>query len=130
MADYGQTQVAVRYGEQSDYSDKLLNRVLVYNSTTAVEVQSHIFTASETAYTIDLGGFTTIQTIVVHNRGSTNAVEAQWSSAAPVSGATANKQLIGAGGILVLPSATVGNDLILDCAAGLTTEVEVLIYGI
>lgn len=127
MADYGSTSVIVRYGEVSDFSDNLLNRALAYTSTTCVENTTHTFTASTAQYTVYTDSFTTVETVAIKNKGSI-AVEVEWVSLAPVNGATTNRQLLGAGAVMLLPSLTVASNLKFDTNSS-STEVEVIIYG-
>jgi hypothetical protein len=129
MADYASTSVTIRYGEVSDYSDKMVNRGLTYDSTTATAVYGpQRIVATTGGVTIDLAGFTAIESITIQNLSSTVDVEVRQQSLAPVTGTTANKLLLNAGRVMVLPSATVANDIVLITQAS-SAECEVIIYG-
>jgi hypothetical protein len=128
MADYASTHVIVRYGEVSDYSDNLLNRALTYDSTTATAPLGPVrLTATTSGVTVDLATFTAAETIAIKNIGSVD-VEVRWTSLAPVTGSTANKQLLNAGRLLTLPSATLANDVVLITNSS-SSECEVVAFG-
>ncbi len=129
MADYASTTVVLRYGEQSDYSDNILNRGLECDSTTATAVSGpQRITATSTGVTIDLAGFTAVESIAIQNLSSSVNVEVRYTSLAPVTGSTANKVLLNAGRILVLPSATIANDIVL-ITSSTSAECEYVAYG-
>ena len=129
MADYGQLTVTMRYGEVSDYSDQLINKSQVYNSTSVTAPYGpQRITATSTGVTIDLAGFTTAESIAIQNLSSSVSVEVRWTSLAPVTGSTANKTLLNAGRILVLPSATIANDIVLITSAS-SAECEYMAMG-
>jgi hypothetical protein len=123
MADYARIRVSVVHSPNSDYSDPDVN--VVHETTLSPTEWAHIQTQVLTGgTTVELGSFTTVSYIVVHNADGTNFVSAAWTA-----NAVANVQRIGPGQTLLIPKeATVANDLVLtaDTAA---CDCEIYIAG-
>jgi hypothetical protein len=78
MADYARLNIGALYSENSDYSDPIAYRSFSQTSSTATKLEQHYVSATTTGTTIDLSGFSTIESIVVKNKDTANYVEVEW----------------------------------------------------
>lgn len=128
MADYSKLRVSVLYSENSDYSyPKLTTSLDPFTSTASthyeVQYRNIGFSASET---LELGGFTTIEYIVIKNKDATNYVTATQLSAG--NSAVPNIHRIAAGKMFVIPDVTVSGYLVLQANTA-ACDVEVIVVG-
>lgn len=126
MTDYARVSLTARFSEQSDFSDRILDRFVEYEPSSPALYSDQVVSAALAGTTVDLGAFTTIKYLVVHNRDTTNFVTAVYRSAG---GAAANQtQKILAGQLLLLPDVTPANDIVLSADTAIC-ECEIIIVG-
>jgi hypothetical protein len=128
MADFAKVSLGFVYSENSDYSNPRLKPLIApYESTTATQYESQLravgFAAPET---VELGGFTTIECLVLKNCDATNYVTATFDSAGNSS--VDNILRVGPGKILVLTDVTPGSDLVLQANTA-AVDCEIFIFG-
>jgi hypothetical protein len=127
LADYAKLALALTYSENSDYSSpKLKTSLDNWTSTTATHYEVQYREIGTSSETIELGGFTTIECLVLKNKDSTNYVTATFDSAGNSS--VDNILRVGAGKILVLTDVTPGSDLLLQANTA-ACDVEIIIVG-
>ena len=127
MADYSKLNVSVTYSENSDYSaPKLKTRLDPFESTSSTHYEVQYREVGTSAETLELGGFTTIEYLVVKNKDATNYVTATFDSAG--NSTVDNILRVAAGKILVLTDVTPGSDLILQANTA-ACDCEVVIVG-
>lgn len=119
MADYVKLALSMRASELSDYVRPYLDPTQMVTELTPDEVMWQLVEALTTGTTLSLANYTTMSTVVLQNRDTTNYVEAEWyysrgSQAATAGGwnfADADPDTItdnDAGGTLVTNGAEVG----------------------
>lgn len=127
MADYAKLKIGFVYSENSDYSLPRLNALIdAYTSSTATHYEVQYRNIGTVAETLELGGFTTIQAIIIKNKDATNYVTETHRSAGNSS--TDNINRIAAGKICILTDVTVSGDLILTANTA-AVDVEVYVFG-
>lgn len=80
MSDYAKLNLAVRYSENSDYSNPEFPPFLDAYELTPDEYVSQKLDIGTSEVTYDLGQFTTITGIIIQNLDSTNFLEAEYFS--------------------------------------------------
>lgn len=130
MPDYAKLRVGLTYSENSDYSTPRLNAFLdPFTSTTVTHYETQLRTVGTSAETIELGGFTAIQAIVVKNKDTTNYVDVVWTYTDGAAADTTNKTRVVAGGLLVIcGTAKVASDMTLTANTA-ACDCEILILG-
>jgi hypothetical protein len=127
MADYSRLNVSYTYSENSDYSNPRLKTSLdPYESTASTEYEVHSgpigFSASET---IETGGFTTIQHVVVKNNDATNYLSVTFVNAAA---ATVVLRVL-AGQFLVFSDIAEASDIIVQANTA-AVDADIVIVGV
>jgi hypothetical protein len=127
MADYSRLSVAYTYSENSDYSaPKLKTNLDNYTSSASTHYEVQYREVGTSAETLEMGGFTAVEHVVIKNKDATNYVTCTWDSAG--NGSTDNIIRIAAGKFAVIPDLTPGSDLILTANTA-ACDCEVIVVG-
>lgn len=127
MADFAKLALSLTYSENSDYSQPRLKPPIdPWESTTVTHYEVQYRNIGTSTETLELGGFTTIECLIVKNKDTTNYVTATFDSAG--NGSTDNVLRIHKGFPLVVSDVTPGSDLILQANTA-ACDVEVIILG-
>jgi len=122
---YAKIDVSAVFSDNSDYSFPIARTQMEsYELSSPTKYLHQTFVPVTTPGTaIELGMFTTIALLVIHNQSASIAVTAAFTS-----NSTANVPSIPANGMLVQSNVTVANDLTIVAASG-TPSVEIFIVG-
>jgi hypothetical protein len=125
---YGKAICRLLYSANSDYSYPEMDTGTEYYdpSPTAFEHQ-YISVDYSAAVTVDLAKYEAVKGIFVRNTDSSNFVTVTWYSTDAAAAASTCEQKLAAGEVMLVPSATIGNDLVLQAdTAVVTCEVAIL----
>jgi hypothetical protein len=129
MADYAKISVSGVYSENSDYSNPRLRTAFdAYESTTATQYMAYLqgigFGSAEV---LDMSAFTTIESVMIHNKDTTNYVTVTFLSAG--NSAVPNILRLAAGKHLVLSDVTPHATAFTVQANTAACDLEVVVFG-
>jgi hypothetical protein len=127
MTDYAKVSLGYTYSENSDYSNPRTKPLIApYESTTATRYEAQLTNIGTSQETLETGGFTTIECLILKNCDTTNYVTATFRSAG--NGSTDNVIRVGPGKLLVLTDVTPSGDFKLQANTA-AVDVEFYCFG-